>query len=309
MKKKFSLIIFLFGFIVALCAESGIQVAGSLEPGSVLAVFTENEVGFAEGTLFLPSGGTVHTQGFFWPEESERTGTIFLFGIPSQTTSGEALIRVQGVAGGVPWTVEEKLRLGEKTFREETIPLTEALTNLREEEREAREKESLELYNLLITFQAGSFYDGGPYARPFDGGVMTSWFGDRRRYEYHDGRTATSVHAGIDLAATRGTAVHACGAGRVVLSKNRIITGETIVLEHLPGVYSLYYHLEKRFVNPGDLLEKGQLLGTVGMTGFATGPHLHWEFRVAGVPVDPEPLVLRGLLDKVIIMSIMDDKN
>ena len=69
-----------------------------------------------------------------------------------------------------------------------------------------------------------------------------------------------------------------------------------MVVEHLPGVFSMYYHLDQLSVSAGQLVEAGQALGTVGATGLATGAHLHWEVRVAGVPVDPEALTVRALI-------------
>jgi murein DD-endopeptidase MepM/ murein hydrolase activator NlpD len=72
------------------------------------------------------------------------------------------------------------------------------------------------------------------------------------------------------------------------MARDRIVTGNTVVIEHLPGVFSLYYHLDSIGVDEGDVVEQGERIGTVGMTGLATGPHLHWEIRVGGVPVAPE---------------------
>jgi murein DD-endopeptidase MepM/ murein hydrolase activator NlpD len=58
----------------------------------------------------------------------------------------------------------------------------------------------------------------------------------------------------------------------------------------LPGVYSIYFHLDRIQVEAGEMVEQAQVIGTVGMSGLATGPHLHWEVRVNGVAVDPRPL-------------------
>ena len=91
--------------------------------------------------------------------------------------------------------------------------------------------------------------------------------------------------------------VVAAGAGTVVMARFRIITGLTVVIEHLPAVYSLYYHLSRLNVAVGERVEPGTALGTVGSTGLATGPHLHWEVRAAGVAVDPDVLVTTPLVD------------
>jgi murein DD-endopeptidase MepM/ murein hydrolase activator NlpD len=62
------------------------------------------------------------------------------------------------------------------------------------------------------------------------------------------------------------------------------------VVEHLPGLYSLYFHMSGVTVGEGDFVEKGQRVGSLGMTGLATGPHLHWEVQAGGVAVDPDCL-------------------
>ena len=137
----------------------------------------------------------------------------------------------------------------------------------------------------------------------------TSFFGDRRTYLYSDGGKAGAVHHGIDYATPRGTPVHASGAGRVAMAKNRIMTGHTIVLEHLPGVFSLYYHLDGISVREGEMVEAGRKIGESGATGLITGPHLHWEVRAAGNAVEPKILLARPLLDKKALFSMMDDNS
>ena len=94
-------------------------------------------------------------------------------------------------------------------------------------------------------------------------------------------------------------------AGKVVLAQNRILTGNSIVLEHFPGIYSLYYHMDSLNVEEGDRVAAGANLGTLGATGLVTGPHLHWELRVNTIPVDPMKYLDRGLIDKDDIMAII----
>jgi murein DD-endopeptidase MepM/ murein hydrolase activator NlpD len=90
----------------------------------------------------------------------------------------------------------------------------------------------------------------------------------------------------------------ASGRGRVVLARERLLTGNSVILEHLPGVYSLYYHLDSMAVNEGEIVETGQVLGRSGATGLATGPHLHWEIRVSGENADPDAFLSQPILDK-----------
>jgi murein DD-endopeptidase MepM/ murein hydrolase activator NlpD len=98
-------------------------------------------------------------------------------------------------------------------------------------------------------------------------------------------------HAGADLKATTGTPIHATNTGRVVLAKNLFFTGNTVILDHGLGIYSLYAHLSRIDVKRGDLVKNDQVLGLAGATGRVTGPHLHWGLRVQGARVDPFTLV------------------
>jgi murein DD-endopeptidase MepM/ murein hydrolase activator NlpD len=98
-------------------------------------------------------------------------------------------------------------------------------------------------------------------------------------------------HAGADLRATTGTPIHATNLGRVTLAKNLFFTGNTVILDHGLGIYSLYAHLSRIDVKPGDTVKNGQVIGLAGATGRVTGPHLHWGIRVQGARVDPFTLV------------------
>lgn len=305
MKRSFFFLIHLLLPLFLLSAVPGVQTAETTEPGGVLPVYLDDADYAARGGITFSDGRRVYASGFVLSVEQGTSATVLLFGIPCNVASGEAALEITGGDSGGEYRLEKALMVAARDFKEETIPLTEFLTRLRQEEKEKRDRESREMYSILVTFRPDAVFDTGPYILPVTGGRETSWFGDRRTYTYPDGGTGGSIHSGIDLAAPEGTAVYSSGAGRVVFSGPRIITGETVVVEHLPGVYCLYYHLEDRFAKVGEQVYRGQVIGTVGMTGFATGPHLHWEFRVGGVPVDPAPLTGRGILDKEEILGMI----
>ena len=100
-------------------------------------------------------------------------------------------------------------------------------------------------------------------------------------------------HSGADLHAATGTPVHATNRGRVVLAKKLFFTGNTVILDHGLGIYSLYAHLSRIGVRKGDIVKNGQVVGLSGATGRVTAPHLHWAMRVQGARVDPFSLVGR----------------
>jgi murein DD-endopeptidase MepM/ murein hydrolase activator NlpD len=131
----------------------------------------------------------------------------------------------------------------------------------------------------------------GPFTHPVSSTRRTSAFAERRTYRYADGSSESTTHLGIDFGVPTGTNVFASGDGIIVLAKSRISTGLTVVIEHLPGVYSLYYHLDALTCDAGESVRAGTLIGRSGSTGLSTGPHLHWEIRVQGLPVNPDWLV------------------
>ena len=98
-------------------------------------------------------------------------------------------------------------------------------------------------------------------------------------------------HAGEDFASPEGTFVQAPNTGRVVLAHDLYFTGNTIVIDHGLGLFSLLAHLSSFDVNLGDMVAVGQRLGSSGATGRVTGPHLHWAVRAAGARVDPQSLL------------------
>lgn len=94
-------------------------------------------------------------------------------------------------------------------------------------------------------------------------------------------------HSGMDIAAPTGTPVKATAAGQVIHTDDFFFTGKVVYLDHGSGVISLYAHLSRINVKPGQWLKRGEILGRVGSTGRATGPHLHWSIYLNGQAVDP----------------------
>lgn len=122
-----------------------------------------------------------------------------------------------------------------------------------------------------------------PFERPIEG-VPSAGFGSARRYAPGG---PVSYHTGLDLAAPQGTPIHATNDGTVVVAGDYPIKGGLVVLDHGGGVFSLYFHQSEIRVQVGEHVRRGQVVGLVGTTGLSTGPHLHWEMQVDGVPTNP----------------------
>ncbi len=238
---------------------------------------------------------------------SDRTLWVALLGVPSTAAIGDAQVEVQFSDTDRESTEVRRdqtlpVQIGEGRFRRERIALNQDLTDLRTTDDPRRAEQSQTLWELIHRMDIESRSHLGKFRLPVSEFRETSLFGDRREFRYVDGGSANSIHNGWDLAAPTGTPVMAPGAGRVVMAEDRIITGLSVILEHLPGVYTIYYHLDSMEVSLGDTVAAGSLLGTVGSTGLSTGPHLHWELRVAGVAVDPQVYLTKALVDTATIV-------
>lgn len=133
----------------------------------------------------------------------------------------------------------------------------------------------------------------GKFIQPVEGRISTE-FGEMR---YVNGALTSYRHSGIDIAAPAGTNIMAPNNGLVKLSMSLILTGETIVIDHGYGIFSVYFHMNERFVNVGDEVTQGDLIGTVGSTGFSTGPHLHWTMSYYRTNVSPWLFIERDLMN------------
>jgi len=114
--------------------------------------------------------------------------------------------------------------------------------------------------------------------------AMNAVFGTLRSY---NGGEYNRYHRGVDFAGAPGTSVLAAAAGKVIMADRLQIRGNTTIIDHGWGVYTLYAHQRETLVQPGQVVASGQIIGTVGSTGRSTGPHLHWELWLNGVTVDP----------------------
>ncbi|HEX2576298.1 MAG TPA: M23 family metallopeptidase [Aquihabitans sp.] len=122
---------------------------------------------------------------------------------------------------------------------------------------------------------------------PMPGYRIGSKFGQRR----HPILGTTRLHAGGDIGAPSGTPIYAPADGIVILAGDRGGYGNTTVIDHGFSVGTLYGHQSRIDVRPGQFVRRGELIGLVGSTGLSTGPHLHFETRLKGVPTDPEGIV------------------
>ena len=143
--------------------------------------------------------------------------------------------------------------------------------------------------NAIYSHMTTDIVPDEPFTVPIAGETGKN-FGERRVFNGQP----RSPHSGSDLRAATGTPIHVTNRGRVVLAKNLFFTGNTVIVDHGFGIYSIYAHLSQIDVNRGDAVRNGQTIGLAGATGRVTAPHLHWAMRVQGARVDPFSLVNAG---------------
>lgn len=135
----------------------------------------------------------------------------------------------------------------------------------------------------VLSLYSHQWYPEGPPVMPLTRYRETTPFGAKRVIN----GVKVSPHSGVDMAAPTGTPVKAVLPGKVVLTSHLYYTGNTLVIDHGRGLFTLYAHLNSFSVSKGTIVRKGEAIGRVGATGRATGPHLHLGAYVKGTRVDP----------------------
>lgn len=152
-------------------------------------------------------------------------------------------------------------------------------------------QESIEQFNFLKSASYAGLYHryayqwqsrSDPSGWPVQGAIRSSFGG---RSDPFSGEGA--FHTGIDLQAVKGTRVHVTADGVVVRAGWDAGYGKLVVVDHGNGFQTYYAHLSQPLVVPGEEVRQGEVIGLSGATGRATAPHLHYEVRVKGVPVNP----------------------
>lgn len=132
------------------------------------------------------------------------------------------------------------------------------------------------------------------FIHPVDG-RFSSIFGLKRIY---NNQKRIRRHTGLDIAAPTGTVIISPANGKVIRTGSYFFTGNTVFIDHGQGLISMYCHLDKTDVKAGQELTQGQNIGTVGMTGRVSGPHLHWVVSLNNTKVDPKLFITKNDVKK-----------
>ena len=216
----------------------------------------------------------------FWQEASPTTKGLdvhrALVGIDLEKPAGKSDLTISAkAASAAPITCTAPITVEAGKFATESLKVAPNFVQPNPEQLARAEAERQHLREIFATITPEKLWQG-PFRVPLDGVKTGGNFGKRRVLNGQPG----SPHSGVDFPAPTGTPVLAAQRGRVVLAEPLYFSGNTVVVDHGLGVYTLYGHFSEIAVKPGDLVETGALLGKVGATGRVTGPHLHWGLTV-----------------------------
>lgn len=220
-------------------------------------------------------------------------GHAALFGIDLDMKPGAHAWRVGVVeTGREPRSSQGTVKVVRRDFHVERLTVPNTMVDLDPETERRAVAEGKQLATLYRTITPERMWRGR-FTNPIGTTAPGKGFGARRIINGQP----RSPHSGTDWAAPTGTPVVAVNAGKVALVAEFFFPGRLVIVDHGLGLYTAYFHLDSIAVAEGDRVERGQTLGTVGATGRATGPHLHFGAQVAGARVDPTTLLGLSLID------------
>jgi murein DD-endopeptidase MepM/ murein hydrolase activator NlpD len=220
-------------------------------------------------------------------------GHAALLGVDIDTKPGGKAWRLAILEPGLdPQRLSGKLNVSGRKFSVQRLTVPPGMADPDPETERRAEAEGRQLQMLYRTISPERLWRGA-FVRPVAGTEAPSGFGARRII---NGK-ARAPHGGADYSVARGTPVVAANAGRVALVAEYFFPGRLVAVDHGLGLHTLYFHLDTVAVAEGDRVDRGQTLGTVGATGRATGPHLHFGAQLGGARIDPAALLALRLTD------------
>ncbi|BCR21693.1 M23 family metallopeptidase [Borrelia sp. HM] len=198
----------------------------------------------------------------------------------------------------------KEIEIKKFNFKKTMIKFNKKKSKLIKNQQSPKAKEqAVTLWNIIGNIGDTTIYHYDKLVQPIkDQYKITSLFGEQRIYMQDNTKISTNykMHNGKDYATSKKekTPIFAAGKGKVVFARDREITGKTVIIQHLPGVFTIYLHLSKFGVKENTIVNTGEYIGNIGNTGISTGPHLHFEVRINGIAINPDFFFKQMLIDK-----------
>lgn len=253
----------------------------AVTPGQLLTVHLANTAQDMEIVCENPFTGEVT----LWREDNQVT---LMIPVDYWTRPGDYRLSITSERSAVP--LEVPITITPRDFGIQYLYIDETIA------ASTRNDEAYEEYALYMdparATSADEAYFDGPFIQPVEGRLSTE-FG---MYRYVNDSLTSYRHSGLDLATAEGTPIMAAQNGVVTLAQPLILTGNTVVIDHGLGLFSVYFHMHTLNVAAGESVKTGEVIGTVGSTGFSTGPHLHWTLSHYKTNLDPVQLMDQPIL-------------
>lgn len=251
--------------------------SNSLKQGEIFVIKIEGKKPLPSTLIALL--GT--TKGIFFTYQDGSNSDFYtkeaVMGIPADMKPGKYTLKVLSDSNNK--IAEASINVINGKFRRQNISVSKSTKAIRPSPGELEAIQALKASASNIRYWAKPFVSPTPDCE-------NSPFGVKR---YHNGVYTNDYHKGVDLRSPLGRPVKAITGGMVKIATTSFrLHGSTVGLDHGHGLTSVYIHLSKITVKEGDIVKKGDVIGNVGSTGFATGPHLHWGLYANGVPVNAD---------------------
>ncbi|MGH7351610.1 MAG: M23 family metallopeptidase [Candidatus Methylomirabilales bacterium] len=231
-------------------------------------------------------------RGLSLPAPPGGGGYTILLAVDLETPPGPHPVEVKAQGkSGQRYHRRVQITVADGGFPLQHLTLPKALVDLDAETLERVRREEAVLTSIWETWK-GEPYWSHAFIAPLEGTLqVSSTFGLRRIINGQ----SRSPHTGVDFEAAAGTPVRASNRGVVAYAGELFFSGNSVIVHHGGGLFTLYYHLQGYRVAVGQELARGDILGWVGATGRVTGPHLHWGARLQGARFNPERLLQLAL--------------
>lgn len=239
-------------------------------PGDIMVVTVKKASGPVEGTF---KGKKVY---FNVSKDSVKA----VLGIDLFTEPGQYPLDIQAAGTALHYVVT----VSKKDYPTQRLTLPKDMVEL-SPENEARVERELKKMATIWPNENPLVWSGN-FINPLEGEIGTI-FGVRRIIN----KITKNPHSGVDVSGNEGDPIRAPNNGVVTLVDNQFYSGNSLVIDHGQGIYTMFFHLSKVLVRQGQQVKKGDTIALVGATGRATGPHLHWGVRIQGARVDPLELI------------------
>ncbi len=203
---------------------------------------------------------------------------------PIDLLAPKSAIRLDRTRGGIQES--RSIRVGAYPYPEQRLSVAPEMASAPPEQLDRIRRESAQVKTLWRSDAPPVFTL--PLAPPIESQPEFRSFGSRRVLNGEP----RSPHSGVDLSSPTGTPVRAAAAGTVVLVGEHYFSGNSVFIDHGDNLITMYFHLDHIDVEQGETVARGRKVGTVGSTGRATGPHLHFGVRWHGARVDPAILLM-----------------